>query len=43
MEGASRGAIAADERKVGDTALEIPMSLIVSEELMQADMVCFTA
>ncbi|KAM1329108.1 hypothetical protein ACFX15_012736 [Malus domestica] len=38
VEGAGRGAIAADNLKVGDTALEIPMSLIVSEELVQADM-----
>lgn len=43
MEGAGRGAIAADDQKVGETALEIPMSLIVSEELVQAGMVCFTA
>ncbi|CAN6552160.1 unnamed protein product [Malus baccata var. baccata] len=38
VEGAGRGAIAADNLKVGDTALEIPMSLIISEELVQADM-----
>ncbi|XP_048433026.1 N-lysine methyltransferase SETD6-like isoform X3 [Pyrus x bretschneideri] len=38
VEGAGRGAIAADDQKVGETALEIPMSLIVSEELVQAGM-----
>ncbi|KAM2312344.1 hypothetical protein TB1_022094 [Malus domestica] len=38
VEGAGRGAIAKEDLKVGDTALEIPTSLIISEELVQADM-----
>ncbi|PRQ37436.1 putative [Fructose-bisphosphate aldolase]-lysine N-methyltransferase [Rosa chinensis] len=35
VEGAGRGAIAREDLKVGDTALEIPTSLIISEELVQ--------
>ncbi|CAB4292890.1 unnamed protein product [Prunus armeniaca] len=38
VEGAGRGAIATEDLKVGDTALEIPTSLIIVEELVQADM-----
>lgn len=39
---ASRGAIAREDLKVGDTALEIPASLIISEELVrESDMVFF--
>ena len=42
VKGAGRGAIAREDLKVGDTALEIPTSLIISEELVQkTDMVCF--
>lgn len=42
VEGAGRGAIAREDLKVGDTALEIPTSLIICEELVQkTDMVCF--
>lgn len=40
MEGAGRGAIAREDLYVGDTALEIPTSLIISEELVkESDMV----
>lgn len=40
VEGAGRGAIAREDLKVGDTALEIPASLIISEELVKkSDMV----
>lgn len=40
MEGAGRGAIAREDLNVGDTALEIPTSLIISEELVkESDMV----
>ncbi|XP_062096433.1 uncharacterized protein LOC133802178 [Humulus lupulus] len=35
VEGAGRGAIAREDLKAGDTALEIPTSLIISEELMK--------
>ncbi|PON97914.1 Rubisco LSMT methyltransferase [Trema orientale] len=35
VEGAGRGAIAREDLKVGDTALEIPASLIISEELVK--------
>ncbi len=35
IEGASRGAIAAEDLEVGDVALEIPLSIIISEELVQ--------
>ncbi|XP_073317642.1 uncharacterized protein [Primulina huaijiensis] len=34
IEGAGRGAIATQDLKVGDTALEIPASIIISEELV---------
>lgn len=34
IEGAGRGAIAREDLKVGDTALEIPVSIIISEELV---------
>ncbi|KHN17593.1 Putative ribulose-1,5 bisphosphate carboxylase/oxygenase large subunit N-methyltransferase, chloroplastic [Glycine soja] len=34
IEGASRGAIARKDLKVGDIALEIPVSIIISEELV---------
>ena len=40
VEGAGRGAIAAEDLKVGDVALEIPMSIVISEELvLESDMV----
>lgn len=43
VEGAGRGAIAREDLKVGDTALEIPTSLIICEELVQkTDMVCLS-
>ncbi|KAK9931760.1 hypothetical protein M0R45_019024 [Rubus argutus] len=35
VKGAGRGAIAREDLKVGDTALEIPTSLIICEELVQ--------
>ncbi|XP_052199847.1 uncharacterized protein LOC127806527 isoform X6 [Diospyros lotus] len=39
IEGAGRGAIATEDLKVGDIALEIPVSVIISEELVyQSDM-----
>lgn len=43
VEGAGRGAISKEDLEVGDTALEIPISLIISEEVMNnSDMVCFS-
>ena len=40
VEGAGRGAIATEDLKVGDVALEIPMSIVISEELVhESDMV----
>lgn len=40
VEGAGRGAIALEDLKVGDTALEIPASLIIYEKLVhESDMV----
>lgn len=40
---AGRGAIAREDLKVGDAALEIPASLIISEELLrESDMVFFS-
>lgn len=42
VEGAGRGAIATKDLKVGDIALEIPVSTIISEEhVHKSDMVCF--
>lgn len=42
VEGAGRGAIATKDLKVGDIALEIPVSIIIFEELVhKSDMVCF--
>ncbi|KAF2309426.1 hypothetical protein GH714_002285 [Hevea brasiliensis] len=42
VEGAGRGAIATKDLKVGDIALEIPVSIIISEDIVhQSDMVCF--
>lgn len=42
VEGAGRGAIATKDLKVGDIALEIPVSVIISEELVyETDMVHF--
>jgi hypothetical protein len=42
VEGAGRGAIATKDLKVGDIALEIPVSIIISEEhVHKSDMVCF--
>eukprot|EP00261_Vitis_vinifera_P037496 XP_019078739.1 PREDICTED: uncharacterized protein LOC100256524 isoform X2 [Vitis vinifera] len=39
VEGAGRGAIATEDLKVGDVALEIPMSIVISEELVhESDM-----
>ena len=44
VEGAGRGAVAREDLKVGDTALEIPASLIISEELVKkSDMVWFVS
>ena len=41
VEGAGRGTIAKEDLKVGDIALEIPISLLISEELVKtSDMVC---
>jgi hypothetical protein len=41
FEGAGRGMVASESIGVGDIALEIPESLIISEELLcQSDMVC---
>lgn len=40
VEGAGRGAIATEDLEVGDVALEIPMSIVISEELvLESDMV----
>lgn len=40
VKGAGRGAIAEKDLKVGDIALEIPVSIIINEELVcQTDMV----
>lgn len=42
VEGAGRGAIAREHLKVGDIALEIPVTVIISEELVrESDMVHF--
>lgn len=42
IEGAGRGAIARKDLNVGDIALEIPVSIIISEELIhETEMVCF--
>lgn len=41
FKGAGRGMIASDDLSVGDAALEIPESLIISEDLIyESDMVC---
>jgi len=41
VEGAGRGALAAEDLGVGEIALEIPISLIISEDLVyESDMVC---
>lgn len=41
VEGAGRGAIASEDLKIGDTAVVIPESLIISEKLvLESDMVC---
>lgn len=40
VEGAGRGAIAREDLQVGDIAMEIPASMIISEELLyESDMV----
>ena len=40
FEGAGRGAVAIEDLSIGDTALEIPESLIVSEDVLcESDMV----
>lgn len=42
IEAAGRGAIAIEDLKVGDIALEIPVSVIISEDIVyQSDLVCF--
>lgn len=42
VEGAGRGAIAREDLNVGDIALEIPVSIVISEELVHtSDMVCY--
>lgn len=42
IEGAGRGVLAAEDLEVGDIALEIPISVIISEDLVyKSDMVCF--
>lgn len=42
IEGYGRGAIAQEDLKVGDIALEIPVSAIISEEAMrESDLVYF--
>lgn len=42
VQGAGRGAIARKDLKVGDIALEIPVSIIISEETVrETDIVCF--
>lgn len=42
FQGAGRGMVASENIGVGDTALEIPESVIISEELLcQSEMVCF--
>ena len=41
VEGAGRGAVAVEDLEIGDTALEIPVSIIICEELVyESDMVC---
>lgn len=35
VEGAGRGTIAKEDLEVGDTVLEIPLAIIISEELVQ--------
>lgn len=43
VEGAGRGAIATEDLKIGDIALEIPVSLIISENLvLNSDMVYYS-
>lgn len=43
FKGAGRGLIASDDLFIGDAALEIPESLIISEDLIfQSEMVCST-
>ena len=42
VEGAGRGAIAMEDLEVGDIAMEIPASIIISEDLVyESDMVHF--
>lgn len=42
IEGAGRGAIAMEDLEVGDIAMEIPASIIISEDLVhKSDMVHF--
>ena len=42
VEGAGRGAIAMEDLEVGDIAMEIPASIIISEDLVhKSDMVYF--
>lgn len=41
VEGAGRGAIACEDLKIGDTAIAVPESLIISEKVvLESDMVC---
>ncbi|XAR72384.1 [Fructose-bisphosphate aldolase]-lysine N-methyltransferase [Bertholletia excelsa] len=40
VEGAGRGAIATEDLNVGDIALDIPISVIISEELVQESDMC---
>ena len=41
VEGAGRGALAAEDLGVGEIALEIPISVVISEDLVyESDMVC---
>lgn len=43
FKGAGRGLIASDKLSIGEAALEIPESLIISEDLIfQSEMVCST-
>lgn len=41
VEGAGRGAIAKEDLKVGDVALEIPMSTVISEALVHESEMVF--
>lgn len=42
FEEAGRGAVASEDMSIGDIALEIPVSLIISEDLVyNSDMVCY--